>query len=44
MEFGNILVEEQKSVSEGRLVEEYNRVRYEQPLTPPTQKKSEYSW
>jgi ATPase family associated with various cellular activities (AAA) len=31
IEFGNILVQEQKSVSEGRLVEEYNRVRYEQP-------------
>ncbi len=28
IEFGNILVQEQKSVSEGRLVEEYNRTRY----------------
>jgi hypothetical protein len=29
VEFGNILVEEQKSVSEGRLVEEYNRTRFD---------------
>jgi ATP-dependent 26S proteasome regulatory subunit len=28
IEFGNLLVAEQKSVAEGRLVEEYNRVRY----------------
>lgn len=31
IEFGNLLVQEQKSVAEGRLVEEYNRVRYGQP-------------
>ena len=31
IEFGNMLVQEQKSVAESRLVEEYNRVRYEQP-------------
>jgi SpoVK/Ycf46/Vps4 family AAA+-type ATPase len=30
IEFGNILVQEQKSVTESRLVEEYNRVRYVQ--------------
>jgi SpoVK/Ycf46/Vps4 family AAA+-type ATPase len=30
IEFGNLLVQEQKSVAEGRLVEEYNRVRYGQ--------------
>jgi SpoVK/Ycf46/Vps4 family AAA+-type ATPase len=28
IEFGDLLVQEQKSVAEGRLVEEYNRVRY----------------
>ena len=28
IEFGNILVREQKSVTEGKLVEEYNRIRY----------------
>jgi hypothetical protein len=28
VEFGNLLVQEQKSVAESRLVEEYNRVRY----------------
>ena len=28
IEFGNLLVQEQKAVSESRLVEEYNRVRY----------------
>jgi SpoVK/Ycf46/Vps4 family AAA+-type ATPase len=47
IEFGNILVQEQKSVAEGRLVEEYNRVRYGQPPTlpiPAAQPKSEYSW
>jgi SpoVK/Ycf46/Vps4 family AAA+-type ATPase len=31
MEFGDLLVQEQKAVAEGRLVEEYNRVRYGQP-------------
>ncbi len=31
VEFGNMLVQEQKSVAESRLVEEYNRVRYGQP-------------
>jgi SpoVK/Ycf46/Vps4 family AAA+-type ATPase len=31
VEFGNLLVQEQKSVAESRLVEEYNRVRYGQP-------------
>ncbi len=31
IEFGHLLVQEQKSVAEGRLVEEYNRVRYGQP-------------
>jgi hypothetical protein len=30
-EFGNLLVQEQKSVAESRLVEEYNRVRYGAP-------------
>jgi SpoVK/Ycf46/Vps4 family AAA+-type ATPase len=29
VEFGNLLVDEQKSVAESRLVEEYNRVRYQ---------------
>jgi hypothetical protein len=29
IEFGNLLVDEQKSVAESRLVEEYNRVRYQ---------------
>jgi SpoVK/Ycf46/Vps4 family AAA+-type ATPase len=32
VEFGNMLVQEQKSVAESRLVEEYNRVRYGQPM------------
>jgi SpoVK/Ycf46/Vps4 family AAA+-type ATPase len=31
IEFGNLLVQEQKSVAESRLVEEYNRVRYGAP-------------
>lgn len=31
IEFGDLLVQEQKSVAEGRLVEEYNRIRYAQP-------------
>ena len=31
IEFGDLLVQEQKAVAEGRLVEEYNRVRYGQP-------------
>ncbi len=30
IEFGNLLVEEQEAVSEGNLVEEYNRHRYQQ--------------
>jgi SpoVK/Ycf46/Vps4 family AAA+-type ATPase len=30
IEFGNLLVQEQKSLAESRLVEEYNRVRYGQ--------------
>jgi ATPase family associated with various cellular activities (AAA) len=29
VEFGNLLIDEQKSVAESRLVEEYNRVRYQ---------------
>jgi SpoVK/Ycf46/Vps4 family AAA+-type ATPase len=32
-EFANLLVQEQKAVAEGKLVEEYNRIRYEQPST-----------
>jgi SpoVK/Ycf46/Vps4 family AAA+-type ATPase len=30
-EFAEVLVREQKAVAEGKLVEEYNRIRYEQP-------------
>jgi SpoVK/Ycf46/Vps4 family AAA+-type ATPase len=50
IEFGNLLVQEHQLVVEGKLVEEYNKVRYEQPtrsdsLSPIGGKSySEYTW